>query len=108
MHGKGPRHERETIIVFNEEGDTASVWTASESVYRQLRKRGYFPAEDNERSASFEIPKRDNKLPRPKRVLSEKQLTASLKAVKSAQNARFSAGASPETGVQRSNGPSKG
>ncbi len=66
MTGKGPRHERETVIVFNEEDSTASVWPASESVYRQLIKRGYCPAEDNERSGRFVMLKRDVKLPRPK------------------------------------------
>jgi hypothetical protein len=29
MKGSGPLHERETIINFNEEGDEASIWTAS-------------------------------------------------------------------------------
>lgn len=71
MNGKGPRSERETIINFNEESDTASIWTASEVVYRRLMKVGYMPSQDNERSAVFEIPKRDIKLPRPKRIMSE-------------------------------------
>ena len=54
MTGRGPKHERETIINFNEESDTASIWTASEVVYRRLKKLGYMPAQDNERSAVFE------------------------------------------------------
>src|SRR5436309_2746312 len=35
MKGKGPQSERETIINFNEEEDTASIWTASDAVYRR-------------------------------------------------------------------------
>jgi hypothetical protein len=67
MIGKGPKQDRETIINFNEENDKASVWTASEIVYRRMLKLGYVPSQDNERSAVFELLKRDVKLPRPKR-----------------------------------------
>ena len=83
MTPKGPRSERETVINFNEEDDTASIWTASEVVYRRLMKLGYMPSQDNERSAVFEMPKRDVKLPRPKRVMSEarrERIRESLKA----------------------------
>lgn len=58
MKGIGPRDERETIVRFDESSDNADVWTASESLYRRLRKRGWEPIEDNERSASFIIPKK--------------------------------------------------
>ncbi len=92
MKGKGPRSERETVIRFDEDGTTATVWTASEPIYRKLRKLGYIPARDNERSASFEVPKQDIKLPRPKMVLSEKRRAASLKAIEAARNARFRSG----------------
>lgn len=57
MTGKGPRHERETVITFNEEEPTASVWTASDVTYRRLKKQGYHPAEDEERHAVFMVPK---------------------------------------------------
>jgi len=83
MTGRGPKHERETIINFNEESDTASIWTASEVVYRRLKKLGYMPAQDNERSAVFEMPKRDIKLPRPRRLISaarREKIRESLKA----------------------------
>jgi hypothetical protein len=75
MKGKGPKHERKTIIVFDEEDLTASIWTASETVYRRLRKAGYVPSEDSERSASFELPRVDIKLPRPKqkRIITDEQ-----------------------------------
>jgi len=65
MKGKGPRSERETVIRFDEAGATASVWTASAVVYRRLKKMGYCPHEDGERSATFEIPKRCVSLRRP-------------------------------------------
>ena len=76
MEGKGIRAERETIINFNEEDDEASVWTASETVYRRLIKLGYVPHQDNERSAVFKMPKRDIRLPRPKRQVTEAQREA--------------------------------
>ena len=74
MKGKGPRSERETVIRLDEAGYTASVWTSSEVVYRRLRKMGYLPTEDNERSARFRVPKRDVRLPRPKPTVSKKKL----------------------------------
>jgi hypothetical protein len=86
MKGKGLKHERETIINFNEESDTASIWTASEVVYRRLKKLGYMPSQDNERSAAFEIPKRDIKLPRPKRVMSEARRERIRESLKTRRN----------------------
>jgi hypothetical protein len=76
MEGKGTRIERETIINFNEDDEEASIWTASETVYRRLIKIGYVPHEDNERSAAFKMPKRDIRLPRPKRQVTEAQREA--------------------------------
>jgi hypothetical protein len=73
MEGKGIRAERETIINFNEEDDEASIWTASETVYRRLIKLGYIPHKDNERSAVFKMPKRDIRLPRPKRQEAQRE-----------------------------------
>lgn len=75
MKGQGLRREREMVILFNEEEATASVWTASEAVYRRLRRLGYVPSEDNERSATFDVPKREVRLPRPRRgrAMSEEQ-----------------------------------
>ncbi len=88
MEGKGPRHERETIINFNEEEETASIWTASESVYRKLLKRGYAPSEDSERHAVFTMLKRDIKLPRPKRQLSEAQREQAVLRMKQARKGK--------------------
>ncbi len=75
MQGKGPRRERETNINFNEEEKTVSIWTASESVYRKLKKQGYVPVEDSERSARFEIPKKCVSIRKPISI-SDKQLEA--------------------------------
>ena len=72
MEGKGPRHERETVILFNEEDDTASIWTASEITYRKLKKLGYIPTKENERSATFEVTRASVRVARAlKRHLSE-------------------------------------
>lgn len=65
MIGKGPKHERETVITFNEIDTTAQIWTASEVVYRKLKKNGYFPVNESDRSASFEVPRRQIRLPKP-------------------------------------------
>lgn len=64
MKGMGPKHERETIIRFDEEDGTVNIWTASEPVYRRLLKRGYLPTGDSERHAVFVMPKKHLKLPR--------------------------------------------
>ena len=70
MKSTGPKHERETIIRFDEEGKTAEVYTASDLVFRRLKKRGFTPTEDNERSAVFVVPKRSIRLPvQPRKVL---------------------------------------
>ena len=66
MTGKGPRIERETSIVWNEEEDKVLIWTASEITYRKLKKLGYFPTDDRDRSASFVVQKRDIRMPKPK------------------------------------------
>jgi hypothetical protein len=77
MKGKGPKSERETIINFNEEDDTASIWTASDAVYRRLMKRlgRQYLIEDGERHAVFTFPKELISLPRvkAKRVLTDAQ-----------------------------------
>jgi hypothetical protein len=59
------------VITFNEEEPTASVWTASEVIYRRLKKQGYQPAEDEERHAVFTMPKAVVKVlrSRAKRIL---------------------------------------
>ena len=78
MRGKGPKHERETIINFDEEDGEASIWTASETVYRRLLKRlgRAYLTEDGERHAAFTFPVAFIQLPRPKRQATEAQREA--------------------------------
>ena len=68
MKGKGPKRERETIINFNEEDKTATVWTASGSVYKRLLKRlgRAYLTEDAERHAVFTFPTEFLQFPRAK------------------------------------------
>ena len=63
VQGKGPREERETVVNWSEDSDMATIWTSSETVYRRMKKRGWFPSEDEERHAMFEVPKRLVRLP---------------------------------------------
>jgi len=71
------RNTRETIITFNDEEETAFVWTASESVYRRLLNRlgRAYLSEDGERHAVFIFPAEFLALPRAKakRVLTPEQ-----------------------------------
>ena len=68
MRGKGPRDERETIINFNEAEPYASIWTASQPMYRKLLKLGYEPIEGSDRSATFEVPKRLVSVRKPRKI----------------------------------------
>ena len=79
MKGQGQKQERETIIIYNEADPLASVWTASEPVYRKLKKQGYEPVEDLERSAWFKVPKKCVSVRKPI-ATSDKQLKALEKA----------------------------
>jgi hypothetical protein len=83
MTGKGPRHERETVIIFNEEDAEMSIWTASEAVDRRLRKAGFSPSDDSDRHSEFKLPKSSFKWPRqPSQARAEqgRRLAASRKA----------------------------
>lgn len=64
MKGMGPREERETVVVLDEAGKTASLWTASEVIYKRMLKRGWVPIQDDERHALFQFPRDSFKLPR--------------------------------------------
>jgi hypothetical protein len=66
MKASGPKEERETVVVFDEDTNLATLWTASDSIYRQMLKRGWIPTHDEERHAVFEFPKNSFKLPRGK------------------------------------------
>lgn len=65
MTPKGPRSERETVIRFDDDDGTATIWTASGVVYRKLLKRlgRSYLTEDGERHAVFTLPKRAVRLP---------------------------------------------
>ena len=71
MKGMGPREERETIIRFDDDSEMAEIWTASEVVYRRLKKRGFQPIEDDERHALFSFVKKAVRLPTKPRIVSE-------------------------------------
>ena len=58
MKGTGIREERETLINFNDADDLANIYTASETQYRRLKKRGWEPTIDMERHAEFTVPKK--------------------------------------------------
>ena len=88
MTGKGPRLERETTITFNEVEDTALVWTASEPMYRKLKKLGFYPVEDRDRSATFQVPKKSVSIRKPI-VLSEEQREALRERGKALGNGVF-------------------
>lgn len=64
MKAIGPPHERETIILWNDTDEPATLWTASATYYRRMIKRGFKPKEESERHALFEFPKKSVKLPR--------------------------------------------
>lgn len=68
MKAEGPRYERETLIGLNDDGDTAWIWTASDTIYRRMLKRGWRPEVDGERHAEFIVPKSAIRLPRQKRA----------------------------------------
>lgn len=65
MKAIGPGYERETILRWDDDSETAELWTASATFYRRMLKRGFVPTEDGERHALFVFPKERIKLPRP-------------------------------------------
>jgi len=87
MKSKGPRAEKETVIIFNQKEDDAYIWTASDTTYRRLLKLGYVPIEDGERSADFKIPKKYVGIRKPA-ATSEKRLKA-LERARANAKARY-------------------
>ena len=73
MTPKGPRSERETVINFNEEDETATIWTASGPMDRRFRKLGLEVIEEGDRHTMFKCLRSQVKVQRP-RVLSPQQL----------------------------------
>jgi hypothetical protein len=66
MTPKGPRSERETVINFNEEEETATIWTASGPMDKRLRKLGLEVIEEGDRHTVFKCLKSQVKVRRPK------------------------------------------
>jgi hypothetical protein len=75
MKANGPRIERETVIIYNDAEDMAEVWTAANGTFIKLMRSGCQLIEDNQRSATFKIPKRCVTL-RGSKPISEKRLKA--------------------------------
>ena len=73
MTPKGPRSERETVINFNEEDETATIWTASGVVHQRLMKRlgRTYLTQDGERHSEWKMPKRLIRLPMAPKPLSQ-------------------------------------
>ena len=97
MKGTGPRNERETSVVFDEAGETARVWTASTVTYNKLKRQGFTPIEENERSATFVVPKTCVSFRKVKRptVLTEAQRLSRKKQGQALAERRRKAVASP-------------
>jgi len=73
MTPKGPRSERETVINFDEEDDTATIWTASAVIHNRLMKRlgRVYLTDDGERHSEWKLPKRLIRLPMAPKPMSE-------------------------------------
>lgn len=92
MKANGIKSERETIVKWNEEDETASIWTASDTVYRRLLKRlgRAYLTEDDERHAVFKCPKKLIRLPsapRPRSEVQQKESVARGQALARAKRA---------------------
>ena len=81
MTPKGPRSERETIISFNEEEETATIWTASGPMDKRFRKLRLEVIEEGDRHTVFKCLRSQVKVRRP-RVLSSQQLEAAKEKAK--------------------------
>ena len=53
MKGTGIREERETLINFNDADDLANIYTASETQYRRLKKRGWEPKRNSQEAVTL-------------------------------------------------------
>lgn len=66
MKPSGPLEERESVLVWSEGDEQASLWTASKVVYDKMVKLGWTVAEEGERHGVFNFAKSRIKLPRQK------------------------------------------
>ena len=79
------KYERETIINYNQEEDTASVYTHSTALINRLEKltdKGCVKIKYGEGFAEYEVPKKWVKI-RPPREMSEEQRAAASERAKS-------------------------
>ena len=77
--------ERETIILFNEGSDTATIFTYNRKWQNHLEKKlGLIPMENGYGGKEYEIKKALIKLPRAKKNVSPKMLQALKRARKKA------------------------
>jgi hypothetical protein len=77
------RAERETGILWDEEADTALLWTTSEPIKRRMTRRHGPPTSTHGSCAEWRFPKSYVRLPAKPRVLSEAakaKAAASLRA----------------------------
>ena len=65
MKASGGKISRETVILFNEIEEEATVYTASNSIYKKMLKKGYPILEDFGDGIEFSVPKSHIKLPSP-------------------------------------------
>jgi hypothetical protein len=63
---KGPRSERETVINFNKEEETETIWKASGKMDKRLRKLGLEVIEEGDRHTVFRCLKSQVKIRRQK------------------------------------------
>lgn len=90
-----PREEQETIITFNENDPTASVYTMNRALIRKLDGLTVTRANEARRvktypdgAQEYEVPKKWVKVS-PPRILSDAQREAALKNAEAARKARF-------------------
>ena len=74
MKPSGPKHERETVILFNEDSGLATIGTASGTAYQKYKKYGLEIVSETDRWTTFKCPKSWIKVNRPRR-LSQKTRT---------------------------------
>lgn len=80
------RLERETVIVYNEAEDEATIWSASQKTIRRLEKFGFIATEGTKEAKYFKVPKRLVSLRSPsKRVMTEENKEKAAQRMKKFQ-----------------------
>jgi len=104
MKGVGPRFERETVIVLNEEDGSASVWTASAIMDRKLRRLGLELIHEGERHGQFKVPKGQISIRRKSRVSASAKAKAAERMKSLHQKGGSSSGSPQKYTAQPLNG----